>query len=160
MIRETHGMANTRLHQTWRGMKNRCFNVKFNYYSDYGGRGITVCDEWKNSFIAFKNWAMNNGYSDNLEINRINNNDSYSPQNCDFVSRYINTQNTRKKVTNNSGYTGVIKVNSKWRAVIDSFGKHFHLGVFPTPEDAAKARNSWIVLNKTYHTLSSIPSSV
>jgi hypothetical protein len=74
-----HGLKNTRLYKIWQQMKNRCLNPKGNRFKDYGARGITVCDEWKNDFKAFYDWAMSNGYSDDLTIDRIDNDGNYEP---------------------------------------------------------------------------------
>ena len=91
----THRQTRTRLHRIWTAMKTRCFNPNTKAYKDYGGRGITVCAEWKNNFEAFRDWAMANGYSDNLTIDRINNDGNYCPQNCRWATRA--EQNKNKK---------------------------------------------------------------
>ena len=77
----THGKSNTRLHNIWCHMKTRCYCETCNAYPYYGGRGIVVCNEWRNAFTAFEAWAMANGYSDSLEIERINNDGNYEPNN-------------------------------------------------------------------------------
>lgn len=85
-----HGLRYHRLNSIWRGMKTRCYNQKSLEYSNYGGRGIKVCDEWKNDFKAFYDWAMNNGYKDDLTIDRINNNGNYDPNNCQWLTKSEN----------------------------------------------------------------------
>lgn len=92
---KTHGKLQTRLHGIWTGMKARCFNPNRKMYQYYGGRGIKVCDEWKDSFQAFYDWAMSNGYEDHLTIDRIDNDGNYCPENCRWVS--VQTQNCNKR---------------------------------------------------------------
>lgn len=70
---KTQNVTQARLRNTWRGMIRRCTNENCSGWKSYGGRGITVCEEWKNSFIVFRDWSLANGYSDSLEIDRINN---------------------------------------------------------------------------------------
>ena len=93
-----HGMTNTRLYRIWSGAKQRCHNSKSQYYKRYGGRGITVCDEWLNDFQAFYDWAMSNGYKDNLTIDRIDNDKGYSPDNCRWVSYEIQENNRTNNI--------------------------------------------------------------
>jgi len=89
----THGMSKTRLHSIWRMMKNRCFNKNHRDFYRWGARGITVCRQWRNDFLKFKEFAVNNGYNDNLQIDRIDNNKGYYPCNCRFVTPKINSRN-------------------------------------------------------------------
>lgn len=89
----THGDSKTRLYSEWTHMKKRCYWKNYKYYYLYGGRGITVCDEWKNSFQSFKEWATNNGYSDELTLDRIDNNKSYDPLNCRWTTCYVQSNN-------------------------------------------------------------------
>ncbi len=84
----------TRLHRVWDNMKTRCYNPANKYYHRYGGRGITVCSEWRKSFTAFKEWALSNGYSDDLTLDRIDNNKGYSPKNCRWVTYAQQMNNT------------------------------------------------------------------
>ncbi len=75
-----------RLYQVWINMKSRCYYPGDSKYKWYGQRGITVCDEWRNDFVAFKEWALANGYQNNLTIDKINNNKGYSPDNCQWIT--------------------------------------------------------------------------
>jgi CENP-B-like protein len=93
-----HGLTNHDLHTRWEKIKARCFNKNATHYEDYGGRGITMCDQWKNDFMSFFNWAITNGYKKELEIDRINNNGDYEPINCRWVTRSQNLSNTRRNV--------------------------------------------------------------
>jgi hypothetical protein len=88
-----HGLSNHKLHNVWRNMKDRCSNPNRNAYPDYGGRGISVCEIWKSDFKSFFDWAMENGYQEGLELDRINNNGNYEPENCRWITHAENMQN-------------------------------------------------------------------
>ena len=97
-----HGMNYTRIHIVWTAMKERCENPNHKHYKHYGGRGITVCDEWRKDFVAFKDWAYANGYDENAPkgqctLDRIDVNKNYSPDNCRWVSMAEQAKNKRKK---------------------------------------------------------------
>jgi hypothetical protein len=94
----THGMTNTRPYYIWSSMRERCFNPNSQAYSNYGGRGITVCQEWKDDFMSFYNWAINNGYTDELSIDRIDVNGNYCPENCRWITMYEQQNNKRTSV--------------------------------------------------------------
>ncbi len=81
----THGMTKTPIHRIWGSMKQRCYNPKDSHYEFYGEKGIEVFEEWKNDFLTFYRWAINNGYVNGLSIERKNNNEGYNPKNCMWI---------------------------------------------------------------------------
>ena len=85
-----HNKYKTRIYHIWGNMKYRCNTPSCSAYHNYGGKGVKVCDEWnnvENGFINFYNWAMDNGYKDNLTIDRIDSNGNYEPNNCRWVTK-------------------------------------------------------------------------
>lgn len=102
----------TRMYYIWQSMIQRCTNPNSKAYKDYGGRGITVCEEWKNDFQSFYDWAMVYGYTDELTIDRIDNNKGYSPDNCRWTTPKEQANNTRQNhyIT----YNGITKTISQW----------------------------------------------
>ncbi len=96
---KTHGLATHTLHSIWSTMKGRCYGEYSIGYKHYGGRGITVCDEWKNDFMAFYNWCMANGWEKGLHIDRRENNGNYTPDNCRIVTQKVNNNNKRNNVS-------------------------------------------------------------
>ena len=102
-----HGLEGTKLYQVWKGMKQRCFNPNNKNHKYYGARGITVCDEWKDDFQAFADWAMQNGYADNLTIDRIDNDGNYEPSNCAWTTSKENNSHRRLERNSNGQYASV-----------------------------------------------------
>ena len=144
-----HGLKNTRLYSIWSLLKGRVLNPKNKQYSDYGGRGITICDEWKNDFKSFYDWAMKNEYSDELSIDRIDNDGNYCPENCRWTTRTIQSRNQRKRRDNTSGYKGVsyYKDSNNYCASIHLNYKKISLGSYKTAVEGAIAYNNYIIEN-------------
>lgn len=101
-----HNLSLSRIYKIYNGIRKRCFNKNAHNYKTYGGRGITMCKEWKDNFMSFYNWAINNGYKDNLTIDRINNDGNYEPNNCRWATRIEQNENRSNKIR--------IKYNNKY----------------------------------------------
>lgn len=97
-------------------MKDRCYNEHNKQYKDYGGRGIKICDDWLNNNTLFFNWSMENGYTDNLTIDRINVNGNYEPSNCRWITKKQQNRNSRKNV--NFTYNNETHCLSEWCEVL------------------------------------------
>jgi hypothetical protein len=93
-------------------MRQRCSDVNSPTYSNYGGRGISVCKEWEESYLNFRSWALANGYRDDLSIDRIDVNGNYCPENCRWANKETQANNTRKNVF--VTYDGITKSVSQW----------------------------------------------
>lgn len=108
----THGMSKHGLYSQYHAMMNRCYRPEVISYKDYGGRGITVCNTWKNSFEKFAEWALDNGWEKGLTIDRINNDQGYSPDNCRW-STVQEQQNNRRSNLRMTAF-GETKTLSNW----------------------------------------------
>ncbi len=154
-----HNDSKTRLYNIWCSMIDRVENKKSTSYEDYGGRGITICEEWRNNYPSFKKWALQNGYSNSLKIDRINNNLGYSPDNCRWATQTIQSRNTRRLRSNNtSGYRGVCwhKKQQKFNSRITVNSIVINLGSYCSDIEAAKAYDKYVIDNNLEHTLNGV----
>lgn len=141
----------SRLVYVWEQMMRRCYNHKATRYSDYGGRGISVCKEWHDIKI-FSQWMFEHGYKDGTTtLDRIDCDKGYCPENCRIADKFTQAANKRKKKSNTSGYVGV-KFNKRakvkrWTSDITVRRKRYFLGYFLTKEEALDARNNYIINN-------------
>jgi hypothetical protein len=132
---KTHGLKrrNKRLYNIWLEIKRRCLNPKATGYERYGGRGITICEEW-NNYTSFYNWAMANGYTDDLTIDRKNNDGNYYPENCHWTTMF--EQNRNKSNNRCLSLDGKTKIVSDWaleigisrRTILRRLEKGFTIG--------------------------------
>ncbi len=128
----THGKSKTRLYNTWTHMRQRCEKPRCHDYPDYGGRGISVCSEWTNSFEAFWDWAIDHGYDNNLSLDRIDVDGNYEPSNCRWAT--IATQNNNLRRNRKLTYNGVTRTMSEWAK---------HLGISYTTLKSRIVREHW-----------------
>ena len=154
-----HNDSKTRLYNIWRSMINRVENKNNLDYKNYGGRDITICKEWRIDYLSFKKWALENGYSNTLKIDRIENNSGYSPDNCRWATQTIQSRNTRRlRSTNTSGYRGVSwhKKQQKFNSRITVNSITINLGSYCSDIEAAKAYDKYIIDNNLEHTLNGV----
>ena len=111
-----HDQCYTRLYEIWTGMKERCYNPAVASYKDYGGRGIKVCDEWVSDYRMFSEWALANGYTDSLTIDRIDNNKDYCPENCRWSDRITQANNKRTNI--NIEWKGEVHTLAEWCRIL------------------------------------------
>lgn len=110
--RKTHGLSNTRIYRIYRKIIERCYNENSKLYKNYGGRGITMCEEWLEDFMNFYNWSMANGYSDDLSIDRKNNDKGYFPDNCRWTTVLV--QNNNRRSNRIMEYNGETHTIAEW----------------------------------------------
>lgn len=113
----SHLQSGTRLYEAWQGMKKRCYNDHDSRYANYGGRGIKVCDEWKNDFAAFYEWSLNNGYSEELTIDRIDVNGNYEPSNCRWANVKEQCNNRTSNINIKIGNS--VRTLTEWCEIFD-----------------------------------------
>lgn len=111
----THNKRHTRLYNIWMNIKGRCCNKNNQKYYCYGARNITICDEWKDNFETFYEWSMNNGYADDLSIDRINNDGNYEPSNCRWTTNIEQANN--KSINHFIEYNGESHTLAEWARI-------------------------------------------
>lgn len=147
--RTTHGMSKHPMYTTWTMMVRRCGAPNATGYKDYGGRGIFVCDEWKDHPGAFIEWGVRNGWSPGLTVDRRDPNGPYAPWNCRITTTLGQRENVRLlSSANRSGYRGVSRKHGRavWLARVSDNGQIVHLGHHATARDAALARDAYVVM--------------
>ena len=125
---KTHGITigseeDKRLYRLWAAIKRRCYYEKCVGYHNYGGRGVRMCDEWKNEAAKFVEWCKSHGYKKGLEIDRINNNGNYEPNNCQFISKVENEKKKRNTIW--LTIDGISKVCADWNRLMEKPEKYY-----------------------------------
>lgn len=132
-----HGWAKTRLYRIWSDMKARCLNPNEKSYKWYGGKGISVCEEWLSDFTEFRDWALDNGYNDKLSIDRIDSSENYCPENCRWITLEDNVKRAKRMY---SGTAINIETNEKESfSSLSEFARNHNLNIHSV-EQAAKKR--------------------
>lgn len=138
---KTHGLSRARLYRIYRAMLRRCYVPTAGNYSQYGGRGISVCAEWRTDINAFFEWALAHGYDDTKSIDRIDVDGNYEPENCRWADNSTQSFNRGLSSRNHSGHTGVKRLkNGRYAASICKDRRTRYLGTFDTFEEAVAAR--------------------
>ena len=152
----THGLGSNKFYQTWYGMLQRCTNSSRKEFKDYGGRGISVCEEWLD-IRNFTEWCdLTHPNIEGMTLDRIDNDKGYSPENCTWSNKTTQAINKRMQKNNKSGYVGVIwdKRTNKWRSSIIVNKKYKQIKMCETIEEAVQARDNYIIENNLPHKLS------
>ncbi len=158
------------LYARWFGMKQRCYNPKDKNYDGYGGRGVTICDEWLNDKEAFFNWAKANGYKEELDLDKDIGSAKYkidppiySPKTCMFVTAQHNSQATRKLIASNTtGYRGVARtqIEGMFIGSIMINGERIELGKSKFPLELAIKYDNYVRKHKLAHTTNNISQTM
>lgn len=157
---KTHGNSDSPLYTVWLDMKRRCYNPKNTHYADYGGRGISICNEWMD-FGCFYDWAISTGYDESkaktrqCTLDRIDTNGNYEPNNCKWSNQCEQNANKRISNKNTSGYIGISwnKNRKLWECHVMFYRKRKYLGSSKIQKDLLEIRNKYIIENNLPHTL-------
>lgn len=112
-----HNKSYSKLYKIWSSMKDRCLNKNHHAYASYGGRGISICDEWLNDFNCFYEWAISSSYKEGLSLDRIDNDGNYEPSNCRWATR-VEQQNNRR-TNKRIEYNGEIHTIPEWSKILN-----------------------------------------
>ncbi|WP_445486433.1 hypothetical protein [Niallia sp. 03133] len=112
-----HGLSKTRIHALWRKVRDRCNNPNASNYQNYGGRAISICDEWNGDFLCFYSWAMSHGYQEGLSLERIDVNGNYEPANCKWIEPREQSRNKRDTIY--ADINGVTKPLIEWSEIYE-----------------------------------------
>jgi len=134
-----HGMHNSPEYRAYQSMLDRCYNPNNGEYENYGGRGISVCEAWRDSFVNFFT-DMGNKPSPNLSLDRIDVNGDYSPENCRWTDIYTQARNRTIRKENKTGVPGIEYRSGSYRVKITAYGKVYNLGTYHSLDAAAEAR--------------------
>jgi len=151
IAKTTHGDSRSSLYARWAGIKARCYDKNSNSYERYGARGVTMCDEWKDSYEAFRDWSIDNMFSKELDIDKDYLSDKlgispaiYSPETCMWMSKSNNNSAVHSLSGSSSKYVGVSlggRNRDHWIAKISKDGVEHYIGYFKTENEAAIAVN-------------------
>ena len=147
----THGCTRHPLYSTWNGIVSRTTNPNSTGFKEYGGRGISICERWRD----IKNFIddMYPTYKEGLTLDRIDANGNYEPSNCRWTTKTVQSRNTRTiRSTNKSGYRGVDIIYNRFRSRIVVNNKAIHLGVYDNPRYAAIAYDTFVIVYGLEHT--------
>lgn len=154
-----HGYG-CKIYNCYLDMRARCYDPKLRNYNHYGGRGISVCEEWMdhmNGFENFVKWSMANGFNETLSIDRIDNDGGYNPHNCRWTTRRIQNINKRPSTQNTSGYVGIRKHNiTGWYGSVKVDNKDHYTGWSKDIMEAVKMRNDYIIRNNLDNKLNEV----
>lgn len=144
-IKQTnHGYYGTPVYKLWANIVKRCETKSSNNYKYYGGRGIKICTEWRENPKLFCEWALSHGYKNGMEIDRINVNGNYSPENCHFITHKNNCAIGKRRIRsdNKSGERNIVKTKyNTYELYAMVNGKQRFIKTYKTIEEAIKKRN-------------------
>lgn len=137
------------LYSVWRNIKTRVFNENTHNFTNYGGKGVSICKEWIDDAGAFIKWCFKNGYKKGLTLDRKDPSKGYSPKNCRWTDLSTQQRNKGKYANTKCIYTGVYPVvRGSFKASISVNNRHIHIGCFSSQLEAAIARDNFIIVNK------------